>query len=109
METPEEAEAAVAALQGTELGGKAINVEKVCFNLCAFFHEEAGLGLTPPLPLLSLPFWPYNMRLTPLLVYRLAAGAGAPPRREGTTDRRREGTVRVFSFSLSIFFGILFA
>ncbi|KAF8129407.1 hypothetical protein K438DRAFT_1644752, partial [Mycena galopus ATCC 62051] len=30
METPEEADAAVAALQGTDLGGKNINVEKVC-------------------------------------------------------------------------------
>ncbi|KAJ7263599.1 hypothetical protein B0H12DRAFT_1230894 [Mycena haematopus] len=30
METPEEADAAVAALQGTDLGGKSINVEKVC-------------------------------------------------------------------------------
>jgi len=36
METPEEADAAVAALQGTELGGKLIKVEKVrldCFSL----------------------------------------------------------------------------
>jgi hypothetical protein len=31
METPEEADAAVAALQGTDLGGKNINVEKVRF------------------------------------------------------------------------------
>ncbi|KAJ7820548.1 hypothetical protein B0H13DRAFT_2291975 [Mycena leptocephala] len=37
METPEEAEAAVAALQGTELGGKAINVEKA----------RRGRGRTP--------------------------------------------------------------
>ncbi|KAJ7602690.1 hypothetical protein DFH06DRAFT_1023567, partial [Mycena polygramma] len=42
METPEEAEAAVAALHGTELGGKAIHVEKVgllffIFLGCAFF------------------------------------------------------------------------
>ncbi|KIY50033.1 hypothetical protein FISHEDRAFT_40046 [Fistulina hepatica ATCC 64428] len=34
MESPEEADAAITALNGTEISGKVIHVEKVCFLPC---------------------------------------------------------------------------
>ncbi|KAJ6521221.1 hypothetical protein B0H19DRAFT_721931 [Mycena capillaripes] len=53
METPEEADAAVAALNGSELGGKAIHVEKACisYHLCPsslFTHMLTNHGTPGP-------------------------------------------------------------
>ena len=47
MESPEEADAAITALNGTDLFGKTIAVEKVCFILslcCCFLTVHFRLG-----------------------------------------------------------------
>jgi hypothetical protein len=82
METPEEADAAVAALHGAELGGKSINVEKVCSPFSS----------------------PAPLTVADVTHYRPAADARARRRRGGTMGHRRGGIVSLlFSFLLSPF------
>ncbi|KAJ7635546.1 hypothetical protein DFH06DRAFT_1003423 [Mycena polygramma] len=48
METPEEADAAIAALNGMELGGKSINVEKVCLCFRVSTNFPTYITRSPP-------------------------------------------------------------
>ncbi|KAJ7663407.1 hypothetical protein DFH06DRAFT_987051 [Mycena polygramma] len=65
METPEEADAAIAALNGMELGGKSINVEKVCLCFRVSTNFPTYITRSPPF-LLSYGSRYSHSQLTPL-------------------------------------------